>query len=100
MACFDGQVHELLEAQPGAQSRLELYPGCGHVPMDDCRERFEADVTEFVAGVFAAGPAAASAQGAVDGNITSASLQKADAGAVADAVQADPDAQLQVLGKP
>ena len=54
------QVHELLQQRAASSARLEVYPGCGHVPMDDCRERFEADVAGFVERVFAASPAAVS----------------------------------------
>ena len=84
------QVHELLQGKAGERSQLEVYPECGHVPMDDCQERFQADVTAFVESVFCQG-----------GRMTpsrsyAAALQSNGAGV--DAMQVDPDAQAQVAG--
>lgn len=88
-------MHELLQLRSSASTSMEVYPGCGHVPMDDSRERFEADVTGFVEGVFATSPAAVSASQPGDG-VAPAGLQ--DTSARVDAMQTDPDAQLQVVG--
>jgi hypothetical protein len=86
------QVHELLQGKVGApSSQLQVYEECGHVPMDDCKERFQADVTAFVESVFCQG---AGAETPVRGY--SEALQSNGAGV--DAMQADPDAQAQVAG--
>lgn len=42
------QVTELLEKRTAADTELTIYPSCGHVPMDDCRERFQEDLISFV----------------------------------------------------
>ena len=42
------QVDQLLKENTAIESHLTVYPGCGHVPMDDCRERFIQDLTDIV----------------------------------------------------
>lgn len=45
---FVEQVNELLKENVGIESNLTIYPACGHVPMDDCRERFINDLIDIV----------------------------------------------------
>lgn len=42
------QVDELLKENTAIESHLTIYPACGHVPMDDCRDRFIQDLIEIV----------------------------------------------------
>ena len=42
------QVDELLKENTAIESHLTIYPACGHVPMDDCRERFTQDLVDIV----------------------------------------------------
>ncbi len=42
------QVDELLKENTAIESHLTIYPACGHVPMDDCRERFIQDLIDIV----------------------------------------------------
>ena len=42
------QVDELLKENTAIESNLTVYPACGHVPMDDCRERFIQDLIDIV----------------------------------------------------
>ena len=45
---FDVQVDELLKENTAIESHLTVYPACGHIPMDDCRERFIQDLIDIV----------------------------------------------------
>jgi hypothetical protein len=42
------QVKKMLDARPRGSTDLIRYPQCGHVPMDECPEQFNADVIAFV----------------------------------------------------
>ncbi len=42
------QVVELLSENRAIESSLIVYPACGHVPMDDCRDTLIGDLVEFV----------------------------------------------------
>jgi hypothetical protein len=42
------QVAELLSENTAIESGLTVYPSCGHVPMDDCRDTFIEDLVDFV----------------------------------------------------